>query len=323
MCFLTQFDIRASRVQLAHGSFLHRNIASMGKKFNAFFQKKVFKLKYEDVHCKLKSKNLTLRYEKRVRLLAEQLKFKNGHSIFDANTECNYWLTAFKKMFKDIEIGGASFEEDAVDYAKRVFNDTKNSFGLISKEKETHSRVFPFVEGKLYDHAIVYGGLQENLNLPEQCSVVKELLQIVKPGGTMYIGDYVEKGTLCPNKSKYFIDAPSSCFWQEQCLQGLGVAEICYIKERDLFDDFSIDMCSIAVFIHKKVVISEQRGGLKDEHLDKQRCKPHPKMFYCNQSHLKPSSINQTIVTAMSGIPVRSISKAFEKYQEAKKINLK
>lgn len=320
MCLLTQFDIRESRVQLAHGSFLHRNIASMGHKLNSFFQEAVFKLKYEDVNCKVKPGNLTRRYEKQVMVLAEQLNFKDGHSIFDANTQCNYWLTAFKTKFKDVKVGGSSFEDDAVDYAKRVFNDTQNHFGKNLKEKDPSFQAFRFAQGEQYHHAMVYGGLQEYMDPEAQCSLVKELLQIVMPGGNIFIGDYVEKNKVCPSTEKFVHHVTPSCFWEKKCLKGHGVAEICYIKEQDLFGDLSIDKCSLAVFIHKKVVVSEQRGGLADKHLVKHRCRPHPKMIQCsgNQSQFG-SSINETIVSSMAGLPVRSISKALENFQKARR----
>ena len=320
MCLLTQFDIRSSRVQLAHGSFLHRNIASMGQKFNNFFQKQVFKLKYEDVHCKKKPENETLRYEKRVLALAEQINFKDSHSIFHANTGCNYWLQAFKTKFKNVKIGGASLDDDAVDYAKRYFNDTRNVFGKIVRKK--NSQDFSLSDQTLqYDHAMIYGGLQENMELPAQCSLVKQLLQMVKAGGSVYIGRNMEKDT-CDFVHKYanYIVAPP-CYWEDVCLkQRAGVAEIYYIRERDLFNDPSIDECLTAVFIHKKIVVSANKGGVREEHLEKRRYKPHPKMFHCdNTSTLPALPINQTIATALSVFPVRSLSKSFEKFKEARK----
>lgn len=319
MCLLTQFDIRSSRVQLAHGSFLHRNIATMGQKFNNFFQKKVFKLKYEDIHCKKKPENQTLRYERRVLVLADQLNFKDSHSIFDANTGCNYWLRAFKEKFKNIKIGGASLNDDAVDYAKRYFNDTQNRFGKIVKKDD--SQGFRLSVNELqYDHAMIYGGLQEDMELPAQCTLVQRLLQIVKPGGSLYIGRNMEKDT-CDFVHKYanYIVAPP-CYWEAVCLGRNGIAEIYYIKERDLFNDPSIDECFTAVFIHKKIVVSENRGGLREEHLGKQRYKPHPNMFHCDVTPTESAlAINQTMNSALSVFPVRSLSKSFEMFQKARK----
>ena len=57
------------------------------------------------------------------------------------------------------------------------------------------------------------------------------------------------------------------------------IGEIYYIKEKDLFGDHSeIDDCYTAVFIHKKVIISDRTDGYENPPL---KYEPHKRMYYC------------------------------------------
>ena len=48
-------------------------------------------------------------------------------------------------------------------------------------------------DGLQFAHAINYGGLKELGNKEMQCNLVRELLRILKPGGSLYLGHNMEE----------------------------------------------------------------------------------------------------------------------------------
>ena len=130
-----------------------------------------------------------------------------------------------------------------------------------------------------FAHAINYGGLKDLGNKEMQCNLVRELLRILKPGGSLYLGHNIEENE-CRVLNKYSSVALPGCYWSETCLKNrTDIAEIYYIREKDLFGDHSeIDDCYTAVFIHKKVIISKGTDGHENP---PPKYEPHKRMYFC------------------------------------------
>ncbi|PFX23576.1 uncharacterized protein LOC111332788 [Stylophora pistillata] len=267
MFLLAQFSLRASG---------GRGILDRAKQhFHHWFQKTVFKHNWEDIHCHRKHANETTVEKSWIPELAKQLNLKDDTSVFDSNTGCNEWLTLLRKEYPKVVIGGAHTDQYAVDYAKRLFNDTPSTFGTISSDGK-----LSFLGDKpKFSHVINYGGLRQLGNKEIQCNLVRELLRILHPGGSIYLGHNVEE-TECKLIDKFSKISLPGCYWSETCLKNrTDVALIYYIKEKDLFGAHAqIDDCYTAVFIHKKVIIS--RGNDGQEEPDP-RHEKHKNMYFC------------------------------------------
>ncbi|KAL9970919.1 hypothetical protein ACROYT_G023378 [Oculina patagonica] len=119
MCLLAQISLQASG---------GKGIPDRAK------QKTVFKHNWEDIHCRRKHANETTVEKSWIPELAKQLNLKDGTSVFDSNTGCNEWLTLLRKEYPKLVIGGAHIDQYAVEYAKKLFNDTPSTFGTISPD---------------------------------------------------------------------------------------------------------------------------------------------------------------------------------------------
>ena len=268
MFLLAQFSLRASG---------GKGILDRAKQhFHHWFQKTVFKHNWEDIHCRRKHGNETTVEESWIPELAKQLNLDaEGTSVFDSNTGCNEWLKLIRKQYPKMKIGGAHVDQYAVEYAKRLFNDTPGTFGTISSD----GKINFLVGGAQFAHAINYGGLKDLGDKETQCNLVRELLRLIKPGGSMYLGHNIEENE-CRVLKKYSSVALPGCYWSEMCLKNrTDIAEIYYIKEKDLFGAHSqIDDCYTAVFIHKKVIISRGTDGRENP---RPRYIPHQRMYLC------------------------------------------
>ena len=268
MFLLAQFSLRASG---------GKGILDRARQhFNHWFQKTVFKHNWEDIHCRRKHDNETIVEESWIPELAKQLNLDaEDASVFDSNTGCNEWLKLIRKQYPKMKIGGAHANQYAVEYAKRLFNDTPETFGTIGPD----GRLNFLKDGLQFAHAINYGGLKELGNKEMQCNLVRELLRILKPGGSLYLGHNIEENE-CRVLNKYSSVALPGCYWSETCLKNrTDIAEIYYIREKDLFGDHSeIDDCYTAVFIHKKVIISKGTDGHENP---PPKYEPHKRMYYC------------------------------------------
>ncbi len=131
-----------------------------------------------------------------------------------------------------------------------------------------------------FSHVINYGGLRDLGDKNIECNLVWELLRILKPGGSMYLGHNIEEKE-CRLLYKYSNVALPGCYWSETCLTNrTDIALIYYIKEKDLFGAHAqIDDCYTAVFIHKKVIISKANDGREEP---TPKYEPHEKMYFCD-----------------------------------------
>lgn len=320
-CILSTIVIVACLFLLSHFTF-HASTKhffnGVKHKFHHWFQKTVFNHNWEDIHCRRKFKNETHVDDSWVQVISEQLNIKDGQAVFDSNTGCNDWIIALRKKFPHLKIGGGHTDQYAVEYAKRLFNDTPDTF--ITVDKYT-GKLQDDAPSTMYDHAINYAGLRE---MPKgaQCTLVGELLRIIKPGGSIYLGHNMEENE-CEVFEKYsgFVPLPG-CYWSDCLKKRTDIADMYYIKESDLYGPHKdIDSCYTAVFIHKKVIINRVKDGPEEI---KAKYKEHPKKFYCT-----PKPTDTGLVQAAKdlfnkhslGSHPRNLAGSLLKYKESKRLN--
>lgn len=240
------------RIKLVKNSWFERQYVG------SFLQQKILALKWENYvkqYCgttdgksglgqlalgKSYSLNDYVKYTKHI---GEQLGFANGHSMFDNGCGCGAFLAAFNQTYKNVRVGGLDLSTGAIAFAKKIFPKQKRNFQVGTVEH------LSFVKDASYDHAMTFATFP--YVSPEiQCQAVKEMLRIVKPGGSLYIGHNLEAE--CSENHIGMFTLPL-CFWNERCLNGVeDVQQIYYIKEKELFDEVKYCPEKTAVFIHKK-----------------------------------------------------------------------
>lgn len=281
---LSQFTLSASKLRLIHGSLIERNFnklpGSFGTKMNNWLSKNILRFKYEDIHCKRRynesNSEIILQW---IKPLSRELKIKDGESLFDSNIGCLKWLKHFRTEYPGLALAGYDENDDAVNYAKRVFNDTKGYF--VKRLSETKSCSF--------DHAINFGGLQ-TMRADKQCSKVKAILNRVKHGGSLYIGHNLERSCNSSNCVKCLSDMEAigfvvldKCFWSKICLRDEeDIADIYYIPEQKLYNSVQyFSACQTGVFIHKKVFNSTSRGTVVHNEGKIFSTQKHSNMYRC------------------------------------------
>lgn len=279
---LSQFTLTASKVRLVQGSLIQRNFnklpGSFGAKVNNWLSRNILRFKYEDIHCKrYRNESNSKIILKWVKPLSRELDIKDGESLFDFNIGCLKWLKHFRTEYPSMKLAGYDENDDAVNYAKRVFNDTKGYF--VKRLSETRSLSF--------DHAINFGGLQ-TMRADKQCSKVKAVLNRVKHGGSLYIGHNLERSCNSANCVKCLSNMEAigfvvldKCFWSKICLKDEeDIADIYYIPEQQFYNSVQyFSACQTAVFIHKKVVNSTSPGSVVEGKIFSAR--KHSNMYRC------------------------------------------
>jgi hypothetical protein len=249
---LSQFSFNAYKVRLIPGSLLERNLDRLPRKFGAnmhkWFSKNFLRFQWEDIHCdqnKNETKNII--FNQWVTKLSKTLGVQDGQSLFDTNTGCLEWLKRFRSQFPNLDLAGFDDDYDAVDYAKRFFNDTTRKFVKRLLRARNNS----------FDYAINFAGLQ-TMRADKQCLEVKAILKTLKPGGILYIGHNLEQNCRSKICEQCLVDMEkigftilNKCFWPKMCLG--REYDIYYVLERNFFastEDFSD--CRTGVFIRKK-----------------------------------------------------------------------
>ena len=248
-----------------HGWFERQYVGS-------WFQQKLLALKWEGYvqqYCQ-KGKRIAMGkqysledYVQYAKTIGPLMNFDNGHSIFDNGCGCGAFLSAFNQTYKNVQVGGLDLSPGAIRFAKEMFSDRRHNFQVGSVED------LSFVHDKSYDHAMTFCTFPY-VNAENQCKAVHEMLRIVKPGGSLYIGHNLESDCL---KEHVGIHTLPLCFWNEHCLNGhRDVQGIYYIKERELYGTVKYCPEKSAVFVYKK-------GGRKEIP------ELHSSMYKCNSQY--------------------------------------
>ncbi|XP_031557372.1 uncharacterized protein LOC116293999 [Actinia tenebrosa] len=235
------------KVKLVKNSWFERQYVG------SWIQNKLLSYKWEsyvDTYCKKRKslamgKSYTMEdYLQWTQKIGEQLGFQDGHSIFDNGCGCGAFLSAFNLTYKNVKAGGLDLSTGAIKFTREIFPEMKDNFKVGTVED------LSFVQDASYDHSMTFGTFPY-VSPEKQCKAVKEMLRIVKPGGSLYIGHNLESD--CKDKTHIGIFTLSLCFWNEQCLKDHDdIKEIYYVKERDLFGVSRYCPEKGAVFIHKK-----------------------------------------------------------------------
>ena len=215
-----------------------------------------------DFHCKNKPKwDITMKWPP-VKDVGEQLGIKEKESIFINGLGCGEWLQALHTTFPNTKLYGVDADPSSVSYVSKLVNGTYEITSPYQLDK------LKLTESVTFDHAIADGIL--SIYSPEQqCLAVKQMLPLLKPGGSMYIGRNFEDCKM--NSGKYITELKRNkinllprCFWSDSCLQGRpDIAEALYAYENDIYESYinkqEISACTTAVFIYKNIVISPDR----------------------------------------------------------------
>jgi len=235
----------------------------------SWIQQKLLALKWESYvkqYC-LEGKSLAMAksythndYLQYVQKIGPIINFEDGHTIFDNGCGCGAFLAAFNQSYKNVQVGGLDLSPSAIRFAKEIFPDRKDAFKVGTVEN------LAFVQDNSYDHAMTFFTFPY-VSPKHQCEAVHEMLRIVKPGGSLYIGHNLESDC---SKNHIGIYTLPRCFWSEHCLNGhKEIEKIYYIKERELFGEVKYCPEKSAVFVYKK-------GGRKELRAE------HSGMYQCN-----------------------------------------
>ena len=218
----------------------------------SWIQNKLLSMKWEsyvDMYCR-KGKSLALGksfteedYLNFTPKIGQQLNFRDGESIFDNGCGCGAFLAGFNHTYKNVKVGGLDLSEGAIRFAKEIFPEREKNFKVGTVED------LSFVEDGTFDHAMTFFTFPY-VSPEVQCKSVKEMLRIIKSGGSLYIGHNLEIGC---KKNHIGIYTLPLCFWNEHCLRGNeDVAGVYYIRERELFGVVKYCPEKTAVFVYKK-----------------------------------------------------------------------
>ena len=255
---------------------------------------KVSEFAWEKLHCKgVERWNSSSKWPP-VEEVSSILRIKDKQSVFVNGLGCGEWVDGLQSLFPSLRLTGVDANFGSVHYVRKIVNGSfhaRQAYDLLD---------IPFEDEKGFDHAIsdhALGLLEKEL----QCDAVKRMLPLLKPGGSMFIGQNIEK---CDNameeiSSKISVSILPQCFWSRGCLAGrTDIAEINYIKEGSLFNSAHINPllkdCTSSVLIYKHIMINKQKDK-KPLHpnLDSHgKIDPHP----CTKSdYSSPQKVNEKV----------------------------
>ena len=225
----------------------------------AWVREQVSELAWEKLHCKNVPRWNSSSKWPPVKEVSVLLRIKDRQSVFLNGLGCGQWLDGLQGLFPFLELTGVDPNFGSVQYVKKIANGTfhaRQAYDLLD---------IPLEDDKGFDHAIT----EHALNLLDkelQCDAVKRMLPLLKPGGSMFIGQVLEEcnEAMVQLNSKTSINLLPQCFWSRECLVGrTDVAEIIYVKEGSIFESPHVNPllkdCASSVLIYKHIMISKQK----------------------------------------------------------------
>jgi 2-polyprenyl-3-methyl-5-hydroxy-6-metoxy-1,4-benzoquinol methylase len=113
-----------------------------------------------------------------VRAHVARLGYKRGERIFEAGTAAGAFVDSLARQY-GVLVGGVDVAQDAIAIAQSRIN------GTFCAANSDH---IPFVESASFDHAVSFAVLMYVDGVSAACKVASELVRIVKPGGTVFLG---------------------------------------------------------------------------------------------------------------------------------------
>ena len=220
---------------------------------------KVSELTWERLHCKNVARwNASSKWPP-VRDVAKILRIKDKQSMFVNGLGCGQWVDGLKGLFPSLKVTGVDPNHGSVHHVKKIANGSfyaRQPYDLLD---------IPLEDDKGFDHGLT-GNALNRLDKELQCDAVKRMLPMLKPGGSMLIGQNLEEcnEAMVQLNSKTSINMLPQCFWSRGCLAGrTDVAEIIYIKEGSIFENAFINPllkdCTTSVVIYKHIMINKQK----------------------------------------------------------------
>jgi 2-polyprenyl-3-methyl-5-hydroxy-6-metoxy-1,4-benzoquinol methylase len=113
-----------------------------------------------------------------VRAHVARIGYKRGERIFEAGTAAGAFVDSLSRQY-GVLVGGVDVAQDAIAIAQSRIN------GTFCAANSDH---VPFVESASFDHAVSFAVLMYVDDVSAACKVASELVRIVKPGGTVFLG---------------------------------------------------------------------------------------------------------------------------------------
>lgn len=248
--------------------------------FSAWIQGQVLGISYEDRFCKHLTYNSSSKYPP-VKEVAKQLNIKDGDTIFVNGLHCGEWVVALSRHFPKLKLFGVDQDPDSIKYVSKLVPD-----GNFTSALPFELQTIRFHDIK-FDHAIIDGVL--SIYPPEfQCRTVKQMIPMLKAGGSLYIGrnfeSCEENKDLEKDLQNYLhVQLLPKCYWSADCLKKRkDIVEILYSKEQNMFPDlheekksqysnmkhkllFDFSSCATSIFIYRHIVLLHPNKELQEK----------------------------------------------------------
>jgi len=106
------------------------------------------------------------------------LGYKKGDWVFESGSAAGSTLDSLQRQY-GVRIAGADIAEELVDFATTRLN---------GKFCAANARDLSFIPSNLFDHSLAFAVYMYIGSVADMCKATKELLRIVKPGGTVFLG---------------------------------------------------------------------------------------------------------------------------------------
>jgi len=108
----------------------------------------------------------------------ERLGYTKGQAVFEAGCAAGAFLDSLARQYR-VYVSGVDFAGNLVEVARRR---VKGSFCTAD------ARNLSFVADNTFDHSLSFGVLTYADSPMEACQTASELLRIIRPGGTVFLG---------------------------------------------------------------------------------------------------------------------------------------
>jgi len=165
-----------------------------------------------------------------VRVIGEMLDFQPGHFILDWGGGCGHFLTMYAQFFGGIGFG-VDITQGAINWAQ------SHAVGTFCHHDASN---LTWVPSDTFDRVVSYAALY---HLPKdvQCTVLMELVRVVRPGGAIWIGW---------NGAHEIVDPG---WWNSVCFAKVprSMALLKVVPERDLFVHPSFGHADVTYDFHE------------------------------------------------------------------------
>lgn len=248
--------------------------------FSAWIQGQVLGISYQDRFCKHLTYNSSSKYPP-VKAVAKQLNIKDGDTVFVNGLHCGEWIVALRAEFPKLKLFGVDQDPDSIKYVTELVPD-----GNFTTALPFELQAISFHDVR-FDHAII-DGILSIYPADFQCKTVKQMIPMLKAGGSLYIGrnfeSCEENKDLEKDLQDYLhVQLLPKCYWSSECLKKRpDIVEILYSKETNMFPElheerksayskmkqkllFDFSSCATSIFIYRHIVLLHPNKDLKEK----------------------------------------------------------